>query len=333
MIDEAGLFIYDCRHMNREILGLSEKRETIEEQFENPETMVLDGQPVEVFDIWPEEPKHETPVVFGCGWETSPEVYRASILAMAKDGFRVIAAKAPHGMDIRSESVLSGRERDMSEYPKAELRKLAAVLEAMHAKGIKEADAVGHSESAIFLTMAATMFEDKFRNLTLVNPAGVVENSTVGKVARGFAKNAAFEPAIVKQVILSIKKRQDPDFDPKKVDLTQKNQGDFGLLQYIRTTASNPWEAIRSIFALSTADIRGMLRDLKAKGKNISVIHSVDDKGFPMTGVQRSLSTKEVTGFYSLPGSHNAIFTNSDVYTKAIVHSLNAMEKKGNAAK
>lgn len=308
---------------NEEKQGLS-----IEEQAKRRETVEILGGPVEVIDVLPEEPTSEVPTVLAPAWGVRPRVYQYNIEGLAKDGRRVISVDSPHGVEVEK----------AEDFPTIELRKMTAIMQALDEKGIEQADVVAHSEGGLYMTIAATLHPGRIRNMVLVDPAGIIGKDNVFDLGKRFGEDAALETERRKT------KTERDLSDPK---------------DFQKTLLSSPWKALQEVLAISNADIRGMLRELKARGVGISIIHSVEDKGFPMERVQveklpgendkefkarvekirigdekavsemkGNIDTSMVDGFYSVKGTHNEFIQRPDRYTKLAAHALDAMEKK-----
>ncbi len=96
----------------------------------------------------------------------------------------------------------------------------------------------------------------------------------------------------------------------------------------IKVATENPLQAIKSIFAITNADIREMLEAIHEKGIGISVIHGVEDRAFPMAKMQEVINPKHVDGFYSVKGLHGAYMFEPKLYTPAVDKALDVLEKK-----
>lgn len=279
----------------------------LKEQFMRPEILELGGEKIEVHDIAPEKLKTEVPVVFAPGWSGTPEAYRDNIVNLAAAGRRVLSVNAPHGIenhDIQGEEV--------KDYAPVELGKLAAVTEALEKKGVQKVDAVAHSEAGIFLTIAATLNPERFRNLVFVDPAGMIGKDNMARLGVGFSID------LVKQIVREARREDDDRMSPKP----------GGALAPLKVLFSNPKASFRGVAAIANSDIHEMLEDLKKKGVGISIIHGVEDRAFPMERVQEVVNTDQVDGFYSVKGGHNESILTPRKYTELIDYALDAMEKK-----
>lgn len=278
--------------------------EWLERQFEHPEIIELAGGTVELLDIIPEQKKTEIPTIMAPGWGNTPEVYKYNMLHLASSARRVIGVRAPHGIEAGE---IAGEMT--KEFPAAELRKVAAILNTLDAKGIEKVDVVAHSEAGIYMIIAATLAPEKFRNIVLVNPGGIIGEDSVARLGVGFVKNA------VTEVVRGMRDKH-----------PEKNSANIGT--FLRVLFSNPTESLKQVLAISNSDIREMLKELKDKGIGISIVHAVDDKGFPMERVQKVITPTHTDGFYSIKGTHNEIFLKPQTYSPVVEYALSAMEKK-----
>ncbi len=279
-----------------------EEKPSIENQFDNREKIEVLEQELEIVDVCPEKEKEKTPVVIAPGWNATLEVFKDNILTMAKLGRRTISIDSPHGIKT---------EKDEN-YPTVELKKVAALIEIIEKKGIDKIDAVGHSEAGIYLSIAATLYPEKFRNIVLVNPGGMIGKDNIGRLLVDFSKD------IIKQVVKCAK-----DKDYLKPTLKAFWEGG-------KSIRSDPLGAIKEVFAISDSQIHKLLQQLKKQGIGISIIHSVDDKAFPMDRVQKIAKTDQLDGFYSVKGTHNEFYLKPKEYTKLAEHALTALANKHN---
>lgn len=274
-----------------------EKKLSLEEQFKNPKILELYGGKVEVVDISPENQKDEVPVVVAPGWMATPEVFKDNILTLAELGRRTISVNSPHGIEAEK----------IENFPDAELRKAAAFIKTLEEKNINKVDAIGHSEAGIYLTVAATIYPDKFRNIILVDPGGMIGKDNIARLSVDFSLD------IIKQTIRSIK-------DRRLIKPILKSFWEGGKLKNL-----HPVRAVREILAISDFQIHELLRGLKEKGVGLSIIHAIDDKAFPMDRVQKIAKTDQLDGFYSVKGTHNEFYLKAKKYTQLADEALTAL--------
>jgi pimeloyl-ACP methyl ester carboxylesterase len=279
----------------------------LEEQFAHPERVRLGGEEVNLYDIAPKKLKFETPTVFAPGFSATPIVHEPNIVGIAKDGRRVIAVDSPQGLERPTVT-----EQDAAGHAEVELAKLSSIMEALNERGIEKTDGVAHSEGGVYLILAAWLNSDKFRNIVLVEPGGMIGKDNVFRLVKGMANELVGQ-------FKDEAKRTDLDRQPKKL------QSPMLPLRAIGADLRRSWGSVK---AIAESDIIEMLKDLKDRGIHVSIIHGVDDKVFPMDRVQKELGPDAITGFYSVRGGHNEVFLRPEQYTGAISAALDALDAK-----
>lgn len=273
----------------------------LEEQYNNPEIVEIDGQKLEIIDLKPPTLKTEVPLVIVPGWSATAKVLRENIIILAKLGRRVIVISAPHGIETE----------DTENYPLAELRKTAALLWGIKHKGFNKVDAVSHSEAGVFLAIGAMENSDKFRNLIFVSPAGMIGRDTLARLTRDFTSD------IIGQTVKGLFR------EPRR--LGKISRSFWEATKAVLDDPKKTWEEIKSMVNYQIPDL---LAELKKQGHGISIIHGVSDKTFPMDRVQKLTNRGIVDGFVSVKGSHNEMYLKPHPFTEWVDHLLDAMEKK-----
>ena len=173
------------------------ERPSFEEQFNAPEEVRLPSGTAEVGDVTPENIKDEVPVFLAQAWGLGLGSYKLAMEQLFNDERRVLSVVHPRmgsalessmnvdELTVDPERVLKGKF--FKSYPTAELRKALNILEVLEEKGIKEVDAIAHSEGAINIAIAAMMYPEKFRSIAFYGPAGMMEDESWSRLARGFA--------------------------------------------------------------------------------------------------------------------------------------------------
>lgn len=270
-------------------------------QFGRRKTATFNKASIEIVDLAPPRTKTPVPVVMVSGWATTATVLKENIIALAATGRRVVYANAPHGVPA------AGRPG----YPAAELRKASALLLALDARGVRRADMVAHSEGAIVVAIAATLRPAKFRNVILVNPAGLSKIKDIGQLASDFSVDMLWgeirrllaAPALAKTVLTT-------------------------WLEAGKTIVAAPFKAWEEVQAISSAEIAGLLKDLKDRGIGVAVIHAKDDRTFPVEEVCLRARRGEVCEIIVVPGSHNELYLKPDVFARLIDRTLIALESR-----
>lgn len=271
------------------------KHSSFDFQFNDRERVELSGDSVEIYDIKPEEEKTKIPVFVSPGWAATPEVFEENMRGLVDSGRRVLSVDASHGI---------GHEFSESDYPDAELRKLAALLECLENKQIEKTDVVAHSEAAIYSIIAAKMHPEKFRNIVLVNPAGLIEEENIRRLSVGFSLD------IFREIIRSIneKKIRKPIFNKHRIGA--------------REISKDPVASIKEVFAISSVQIQDMMLDLiNSSDVSISIIHAAEDRAFPVEKV-KAVADKLGISFMQAAGTHNEVYLNPEIINPLIEKEL-----------
>lgn len=263
---------------------------------------------VEVVDIKPEEVKTETPVTVAPGWGNTPENLKEFLISLAQRNRRVLSVS-----HSRQEHGIKGViEPKNDSHDLEEIHKALTIISTLREKGIDRTDAIGYSEGGINLLIAAQYDPERFRNIVLANPAGMIGKDNIFDLAKRFiaemnsgTKDLLVKPEIRKPIAIFLKE----------------------ISNYI---AKNPLKTYREVKAISEGDIRGLLKELREKGVGISIIHGVDDRVFPMDKVQQNITTEHADGFYSIKGGHAEIFLHPEKITTVADEALDALEKRTN---
>src|SRR3989338_2738466 len=288
-------------------------RERLKYQFEHPDKIDLyEGGVMDIIDIKPERPKTEVPTFLLRGWGTIPEVYRNNIIYLAERGRRILAVNAPHGID--SANIQESATEHGKEIHDIELRKVAALLKSLDEKGIEQTDIVAHSEGAIYGVLAALLRPDKFRNMVLVDPAGMVGKDSKGRLIKEATLDIALQTVRIYTKLFT------------KEGFNAFNQSKIAAKAKMKVFASNPQHTIESIKVIAETQIHEILKTLKDLGIKISIVHGVDDNFFPMDKIQQQTTRKMVHGFYSVKGTHNQLYLHPEKYTALIDTALDALE-------
>lgn len=135
-----------------------------------------------VIEISPLQPKTDIPVIIAPGWSEPPEVFEMSRAVMAARGRKSLAFDHPR---------VGGEVTPNPDYPTPELRKALALLDLIEHTGSEKVDVVAHSEGAIYSAIAASLKPEKFRNIVLVAPGGMIGKDTLPALLGRFSKKVA----------------------------------------------------------------------------------------------------------------------------------------------
>ena len=272
-------------------------------------------------DISPEHPKTEVPVFVVPGWAETPKVVKGVMYEMYKAGRESISLSHPRkGGDVI--------EDQKGELPEESVRRAINIIKSIEESGKKKVDCITHSQGAIDVVIAASMRQDLFRNMVLVNPGGLIGKHNFYKLMKRFVIDQGIKVSV------------DMMTKPKTIPWMSRYVQEF--TKYFGT---NPKRALKEAGAISKSDIYEMLGDLREQGSGISIVVSVDDPVFTMDEIQsktkRDLKTEKrleggfyksgkliVDGFYSITGHHANVIFSPDKYACAVEKAFDALEKK-----
>lgn len=283
------------------------KSESFEEKWQSPEKVILLDQEVEVYDIRPEVEKTNVPVFLAPGWGGTPAMHKQNVETLFKEGRRTLLLNTPHGINFSREDFSS---QEIGEITDAELREIAALINCIKEKNIEKVDVVAHSQGCIDTVLTAMLYPEYFRNIVLVNPAGMIGEDNFARLVVSFSAD------IVKGYIEEIRRNgiQKPLLSNTRVVATTE------------TIIKNPLLALREVLAISDAQIHEFLIELKKQGIGISVVGAVDDEVFPSNRMQKIVTKDMVDGFCVTRGAHAQFNLEPDAYTGLAESALTSME-------
>ncbi|MFA6897987.1 MAG: alpha/beta hydrolase, partial [Candidatus Paceibacterota bacterium] len=199
------------------------------------------------------------------------------------------------------------------DFPKNEVRKALTILDVLKAEGVEKTDMIMHSESAINGIIAATLEPERFRNLVLFAPSGLIGKDTFPRLLQGFFEQGKGRAESMKEFPVTEK---------------EKWAAETALRESVKYALKNPLRATMEAMDISETQIDEMLQALREQGIGIVVMATVDDPVFPMELVQKAVDTKKVDGFISLKGGHGAIGEHPERYVALALKMLDALKAK-----
>jgi pimeloyl-ACP methyl ester carboxylesterase len=286
-----------------------EQQFTTREMLDHPDKTT---NPVGIVDISPdaESSKNTLPLMIAPGFAEGPDTLKENMRYFAGWGRRVFTCDAPYGISPEFEEYSSLKQAGKLEM--YEVGKAATINRVLEQKKFERVDAVGHSEGCINLVIAALEHPERFRNLILVNPGGMVGGTTTFEFVRRIWRHFCAEKKAVSE---------DPHMRETKIHSVGERQHNL---------FAEPKKSLKAARAVACSEINDLLLELKERGIGISIIHGVDDELFPMDNIQKTAHRGEFDGFYSVKGGHNDFFLNPEPYSMLVDHALDALEQKQN---
>lgn len=193
----------------------------------------------------PEQGNNQIPILFAPGW---------SITLNHSNDFLVNLANTTES------SVISlNHLREINEGEEVEDKKADSLELVLNESGFEKVNAIGYSEGAINLLLLALKHPEKFKNIVLLNPSGIIDNTKIIDILKVVG---GFNVDLMKLKNLKLKSY-------------------WESLKYILN--ANPLLSIREIIMASGGiDIKDMINELEEKGVKICIVHGNKDQVFPM---------------------------------------------------
>ena len=268
------------------------------DRIKHPQEILLPGGKVGMVDIKPSSLlENSIPVFVGGGWGSRPEDYSEFIEGLVDSGRHTLSLYSIHGINPSKKLKQEVKDKNYS-FPRGAMRKVAAILELMEKSKINKIDAIAHSECGIPMTIAALLHPEKFRSVTLVDSAGMMNYKRLMKFIKRYYLYSKREPA--------------PNMD-----------------RILETILSRHTLAIA--YSQATTYIGHWLKELKDKGVNILYVHSLGDKLYTterLLGVEKTLEMEMVDELITIESVHSGISTDAKPYLVAINNYLKKLDKK-----
>jgi pimeloyl-ACP methyl ester carboxylesterase len=248
------------------------------------------------------------------GWAGGSEHVKENARTIVWEGRAVVSVDAPHGVDhsLKAEDRI-GKVAD------AELRRIAAFISGLDAAGIQKVDAIGHSEGALDVLLAAAMFPERFNNIVLVNPGGLIANDDAVRLSLRFAHDMI----------------RSWYFAYKQGTVREKLRIDALSLPNV---LKNIPQSAKEVVSIANSHVYELLRQVRESGIGITIIHGPEDVVFPFSKMSTTIQdmkespeediTTLLNGVYSVAGDHNTFIRRVPEYTRLAVGALRAMEEQ-----
>ena len=276
---------------------LPKRNDEFEQKWSESETMQIGAKNVNIYDVNPEHPKTDIPAIVGLGWSLKPENLKGTMQSLYEHDRRVICPDTPHGIDTEN----------TESYPAIELRKVAALVRTLDERRVPKADIVANSEGGIFAVLAAYLYPERFRNLVLVNPAGMIGKDNLLRLNTGFSAD------VVGHVIEDMREKRPSE---QRLD----------ILSSLKTVSGSPLQATKSALAMADSDLRDMLKEIRKRGVGIEIIYSVGDQIFPPERIMETIGIEHTDALRPVAGRHNTFYLNPEPYAEVIDEALDELQ-------
>jgi pimeloyl-ACP methyl ester carboxylesterase len=227
-----------------------------------------------------ENPKEGSlPVLVAGGWSEGTQSLRDTAEVIYKDGREVI---------LVDHARKGGPAKNETDYNPEVAQKAQTLLNIIKELGLEQVDAVAHSEGALNTVLAANLYPDKFRNIVLVAPAGLLGEDSLPRLI------GRFIPKIIRGYRVDMKELKARD------EQSAKRFAASGP-KFIK---ANPAKAMREVSALAHTQIDSALQGLRDADIKVGLIQSEADKGFPAARIEKQVidryAQSDTTGFTDL---------------------------------
>lgn len=224
--------------------------------------------------------KDSIPLFFITGWGASPETVKDFVEEIYKTGRHVIV------IDYENlDSCFPITDVNYKTVPCLEYNKAVGIHTIMKKRNINQADIISHSEGSVSVTVAVHMSPDKFRNVLLINPAGLIRHDTLLKLSYRFIL------AIYTQIHFSKGK-----IHRHSISLW------INVLKYV---LFNPIQSFREVLRLPYCNIFIYLEQISKKVKGgIYIMYGSKDSVFPLESIVQRLKNNKQIHMLKMKGNH-----------------------------
>ncbi len=268
-----------------------------DEQWAHPMRIMLTGGTIVCYDLLPESMKNNIPVILVPGWGGTPEMYRDNIDSLVSMGRRMLSVDAPHGIDY-DRSMMSSKAA--KQIPDAQMRKIAAFIGALDEKKILRVDAIGHSEGCIEIVFAVMLYPERFRNIVLVDPAGMIGEDDPRGLAARFSQDSLLSYA---------KKARNGRITARMIRAIRAIAGSL---------SRDPIRAFREFLVMSHTRISTSLSSIRNEGIGIAIVVAADDTVFSNERIKRVVTKEMIDVYFVALGSHSRFQLEPESYMTLI---------------
>lgn len=249
----------------------------------------------------PDRLKSDVPVLVAPGFSEDYQVLERPIAELVHSGRKVISFEHPRWGGIAPPD--SGESKLL-------LRKSLTLLSILEQKGVSQADVVAHSEGALHAVRAAQLAPERFRNLVLVNPAGLTGETTFPRLAGRLGRKTAHGA-----------RRAVKDRSARTDFVRAQVRGGWFM-------AKNPSKAVGEARAITKTRIDGDLTGLQESGILVAVIQSNQDRMFRPEEMEQYVPSEcdSYASVNSETAAHDEFFFNPELAAGGVAELLDQLE-------
>ena len=239
------------------------------EKWKNPQKIMTQlGETITLYDLKPEHEKTPVPVMLWGGFSGVADHAKKNLREFYALDRRSMTVEESHGVDYDRRSMPLDKRALDSEY-----RKVTANIAALDSAGVEKTDAIAHSKGCIEVLLAATAHPERFRNIILIEPAGMnLHESLVDIIVR----NQLGDLPSLKRELEAIE-RSEPGY---QWDIHPDDSDIDDITLSGREITRHPIRSLKEIYSMAKIRVVDLLRGLKEKGIGIAIVQGVDDEMF-----------------------------------------------------
>ena len=254
-----------------------------ENQFNIRKKISTRGGTLEIIDIIPDQ-ERGLPIFLSSGWASTPELLKSLLKTINENNRRIIT------VDFKKfDKINTKKHKGVAR----EKLKSQAILEVAKILQIEKLDIIGHSEGAIYTTLAVENNPSIFKNFLLIAPAGMILNQSFLETASKF---------ILDTLLWPIKK---------------ENRPLYHIIQNVKFFILNPIQSLQEGYGLSKIFIAKKIKVIIKDGVNVNLIFFKNDKIFSYVEVKKNSDDHNIP-IHLIEGSHNFIYSSPEIFWSKI---------------
>jgi pimeloyl-ACP methyl ester carboxylesterase len=288
--------------------------EHYDNEWSKSDSIEIEGEHFLVHRMNPDRPELETPVLLVGGWNATDEILKENGRAVAAEGATALIVNAAHG----SEHTIEVPEHIEKVFD-VELRRIFAFIETLDQEKIEKVYAIGHSEGALDILLAAAIFPERFKGIALVNPGGMIADDDPIRLSLRFARDA------IRSWYFASKQNT----IGKKMDIDARST---------KSAWSEKIQSIKEVVSVGYSHAYELLRDVREHDIDILLMHGPEDVVFPFNKMRATIQDMKTspeedirnlfTGVYSVSGDHNSFLREPAKRTRPLMQDFKTLDKR-----
>ncbi|MCA9358832.1 hypothetical protein KC926_01350 [Candidatus Kaiserbacteria bacterium] len=246
--------------------------------------------------VFAENEKTDVPVMIFPGWTGGSETYAVNMDAFATEG--------------RSSVMVELLEDQLDSDIQHNLKCAFEYNNVINGSNLEKIDAVGYSEGALNLIVAAILNPEKFNNIVLISPVGLSDNVSKTDLAVNFSR----------EVVSGF-------FDWLKTEKGREMM--MGVSKsVIGRLVGSPIKSWKQVLGMTNVNLVEELKALREQGVGVSIVHGVNDKLISTDDMQKLLNQEAIDDLHLFEGSHPDFLFKAEECTKIVDDALDKLSAK-----